>query len=153
MLDIGFSELVLIAGVGLVVLGPKRLPVVTRTVGALLGRAQRYVADVKNDIQRQMDVEELRKMQKSVNDLGQEIESGVSSISKEVEGVTGSIGQGISDFQGSDADFASVYDKKSGYFLGAPDRSWTREQDDERLRDRIRGRMRKRYLTKRPRYD
>jgi sec-independent protein translocase protein TatB len=153
VLDIGFSELVLVAGVGLVVLGPKRLPVVTRTVGTLLGRAQRYVADVKNDIQRQMDVEELRKMQKSVNDLGQEIESGVSSIAKEVDGVTGSIGQGISDFEGSDADFASVYDKKSGYFLGAPDRSWTREQDDERLRDRVRGRMRKRYLTKRPRYD
>jgi Sec-independent protein translocase protein TatA len=127
--------------------------VVTRTVGTLLGRAQRYVADVKNDIQRQMDVEELRKMQKSVNDLGQEIESGVNSIAKEVDGVTGSIGQGISDFEGSDADFASVYDKKSGYFLGAPDRSWTREQDDERLRDRVRGRMRKRYLTKRPRYD
>ncbi len=153
MLDIGFSELVLVAGVGLVVLGPKRLPVVTRTVGTLLGRAQRYVADVKNDIQRQMDVEELRKMQKSVNDLGQEIESGVNSMTKEVEGVTGSIGQGISDFQGSDADFASVYDKKSGYFLVAPDRSWTREQDDERLRDRVRNRMRKRYLTKRPRYD
>ncbi|MEY3016702.1 MAG: Sec-independent protein translocase protein TatB [Burkholderiaceae bacterium] len=153
MLDIGFSELVLVAGVGLVVLGPKRLPVVTRTVGTLLGRAQRYVADVKNDIQRQMDVEELRKMQKSVNDLGQEIESGVNSMAKEVEGVTGSIGQGISDFEGSDADFASVYDKKAGYFLGAPDRSWTREQDDERLRDRVRNRMRKRYLTKRPRYD
>jgi hypothetical protein len=67
--------------------------------------------------------------------------------------VTGSIGQGLSDFEGSNADFSSVYDKKSGYFLGAPDRSWTREQDDERLRDRIRGRMRKRYLTKRPRYD
>lgn len=153
MLDIGFSELVLVAGVGLVVLGPKRLPVVTRTVGALLGRAQRYVADVKNDIQRQMDVEELRKMQKSVNDLGQEIESGVNSVGKELEGVTGSVGQGLSDFEGSNADFSSVYDKKSGYFLGAPDRSWTREQDDERLRDRIRGRMRKRYLTKRPRYD
>jgi sec-independent protein translocase protein TatB len=118
-----------------------------------LGRAQRYVADVKNDIQRQMDVEELRKMQKSVNDLGQEIESGVNSVGKELEGVTGSIGQGLSDFEGSNADFSSVYDKKSGYFLGAPDRSWTREQDDERLRDRIRGRMRKRYLTKRPRYD
>ncbi|MEY4083806.1 MAG: hypothetical protein RL483_1175 [Pseudomonadota bacterium] len=153
MLDIGFSELVLIAGVGLVVLGPKRLPVVTRTIGALLGKAQRYVADVKNDIQRQMDVEELRKMQKSVNDLGQEIQTGVNSVEQELQGVTGGIGQGLGNFEGSDADFASVYDKKSGYYLGAPDRSWTREQDDERVRDRIKSRMRKRYLTKRPRYD
>lgn len=153
MLDIGFSELVLIAGVGLVVLGPKRLPVVTRTIGALLGKAQRYVADVKNDIQRQMDVEELRKMQKSVNDLGQEIQTGVNSVEQELQGVTGGIGQGLGNFEGSDADFASVYDRKSGYYLGAPDRSWTREQDDERVRDRIKSRMRKRYLTKRPRYD
>jgi sec-independent protein translocase protein TatB len=153
VLDIGFSELVLIAGVGLVVLGPKRLPVVTRTIGALLGKAQRYVADVKNDIQRQMDVEELRKMQKSVNDLGQEIQTGVNSVEQELQGVTGGIGQGLGNFEGSDADFASVYDKKSGYYLGAPDRSWTREQDDERVRDRIKSRMRKRYLTKRPRYD
>jgi len=153
VLDIGFSELVLIAGVGLVVLGPKRLPVVTRTIGALLGKAQRYVADVKNDIQRQMDVEELRKMQKSVNDLGQEIQTGVNSVEQELQGVTGGIGQGLGNFEGSDADFASVYDRKSGYYLGAPDRSWTREQDDERVRDRIKSRMRKRYLTKRPRYD
>jgi sec-independent protein translocase protein TatB len=57
MFDIGFSELILLAVVALVVVGPKRLPVATRTFGTLMGRAQRYVSDVKSDIQRQMDLE------------------------------------------------------------------------------------------------
>ena len=63
MFDIGFSELLVIGLVALGVVGPKRLPVATRTVGTLLGRAQRYVNDVKSDIQRQVDLEELRKVQ------------------------------------------------------------------------------------------
>ena len=149
MLDIGFIELALIAGVGLVVLGPQRLPVVTRTVGALLGRAQRYVADVKNDIQRQMDLEELRKAQRAVSDIGQSIQSGVSSVEQEVQGVT----QGLADGVSSDADFASPFDRRAGLFIGAPERTWSEEQNDQRVRDRIRNRLRRRYLTKKPRHD
>ena len=52
MFDIGFSELVVVALVALIVIGPERLPRVARTAGALLGRAQRYINDVKADIQR-----------------------------------------------------------------------------------------------------
>jgi sec-independent protein translocase protein TatB len=149
VLDIGFTELALIAGVGLVVLGPQRLPVVTRTVGALLGRAQRYVADVKNDIQRQMDLEELRKAQRAVSDIGQSIQSSVSSVEQEVQGVT----QGLADGLGSDADFASPFDRRAGLFMGAPERTWSEEQNDQRVRDRVRNRLRRRYLTKKPRHD
>ena len=149
MLDIGFTELALIAGVGLVVLGPQRLPVVTRTVGALLGRAQRYVADVKNDIQRQMDLEELRKAQRAVSDIGQSIQSGVSSVEQEVQGVT----QGLSDDVNQGSDFSSPFDRRAGLFIGAPERTWSEEQNDQRVRDRIRNRLRKRYLTKKRRYD
>lgn len=149
MLDIGFTELLLIAGVALVVVGPQRLPVLTRTIGTLLGRAQRYVSDVKNDIQRQMEVEELKKVQETVRDISQTIESGVGEVQKEVDGLSG----GFSSAFEEDKAFASVYDRKSGLYLGAPEKSWTQEQDDIRLRDRIRTRMRKRYLTKRARYD
>lgn len=144
MLDIGFSELLLIGGVGLIVLGPKRLPVVTRTVGTLLGRAQRYVADVKSDIQRQMDLEELRKVQQSVSDLGASIEKTVSGIESEAQALTSEVSSGLDDF-------SSVYDKKTGFFIGAPERSWTQEQADLRVRDRVRARLRRRYLVKRPR--
>ena len=144
MLDIGFSELLMIAGVGLVVLGPKRLPVVTRTVGTLLGRAQRYVADVKSDIQRQMEIEELRKVQQSVSDLGNSLEKGVADLTSQADALAGEVTSGIDDF-------SSVYDKKTGLYIGAPERSWTQEQADLRVRDRVRSRLRRRYLTKRPR--
>jgi sec-independent protein translocase protein TatB len=66
--DIGFSELVVIGLVALIVIGPERLPRVARTVGHLLGRLQRYVADVKADISREVELEELRKMRDSVQE-------------------------------------------------------------------------------------
>ena len=62
MFDIGFSELLVIAIVALIVIGPERLPKVARTLGHLFGRMQRYVNDVKADITREMELEELRKL-------------------------------------------------------------------------------------------
>ena len=61
MFDIGFSEIVVIAVVALIVIGPERLPKTARTLGHLFGRLQRYVADVKADINREMQLEDLRK--------------------------------------------------------------------------------------------
>ena len=66
MFDIGFSELLLIAVVALVVLGPERLPKVARTLGHLFGRAQRYVSEVKSEINKEMALDELRKTQSEV---------------------------------------------------------------------------------------
>lgn len=66
MFDIGFSELVVIAVVALIVIGPERLPRVARTAGILLGRVRRYAADVKADINREIQLEELRQMQQEV---------------------------------------------------------------------------------------
>ena len=68
MFDIGFSELVVIAVVALIVIGPERLPKVARTAGILLGRLRRYAADVKADINREIQLEELRQMQQAVYD-------------------------------------------------------------------------------------
>ena len=62
MFDIGFSELIVIAVVALIVIGPERLPKVARTLGHLLGRAQRYVSDVKSDINREIQLDELKKL-------------------------------------------------------------------------------------------
>lgn len=78
MFDIGFSELLVIGLVALLVLGPERLPRVARTAGLLLGRLQRYVNDVKADIQREMHVAELKR-------LGQQIETDVRSAESSVE--------------------------------------------------------------------
>lgn len=78
MFDIGFSELMVIALVALVVIGPERLPRVARTAGHLLGRLQRYVGDVKSDINREMQLDELKKMQQQVEDSARNLESSVT---------------------------------------------------------------------------
>ena len=77
MFDISFTEILVIAVVALVVLGPERLPQVARTLGHLLGRAQRYVNDVKNDIQQEMELEELNKLKTSVQEAARSIENTV----------------------------------------------------------------------------
>lgn len=85
MFDIGFSELVIIAVVALIVIGPERLPKAARTMGHLLGRLQRYVNDVKSDINREMELEELRKLQQQVQGAAREIETSVSSAVRDFE--------------------------------------------------------------------
>ena len=90
--DIGFSELVVIGLVALIVIGPERLPRVARTVGHLIGRLQRYVADVKADINREVELDELRKMRDSVQEAAASIESSVTSgLSKAEEDLNRSV--------------------------------------------------------------
>ena len=79
MFDIGFTEIFLIGVVALVVIGPERLPRVAKTVGHLFGRMQRYVAEVKADINREIDLDELRKLQSTMQDAARSVEQSVSS--------------------------------------------------------------------------
>lgn len=83
MFDIGFTEMLVIAVVALIVIGPERLPKVARTLGHLFGRMQRYVNDVKSDITREMELDELRKLQATVEEAARAIET---SVNKEVSG-------------------------------------------------------------------
>ena len=77
MLDLGLSKLAIIGVVALVVIGPERLPKVARTVGTLLGRAQRYLADVKAEVNREMQIDELRSMRDTVQQAASSFESSV----------------------------------------------------------------------------
>ena len=79
MFDIGFSELLVIGLVALVVIGPEKLPRMARTVGHLAGRLQRYVSDVKADINREIELDELRKMRDSMEKAATEMQSSVQS--------------------------------------------------------------------------
>jgi sec-independent protein translocase protein TatB len=79
MFDIGFTELMVIGVVALIVIGPEKLPRVARTVGHLAGRLQRYVADVKADINREIELEELRKMRDSMQEAASKFETSVQS--------------------------------------------------------------------------
>src|SRR5215831_16364174 len=85
MFDIGFSEIVVIAVVALIVIGPERLPKVARTLGHMFGRLQRYVNEVKADINREMELDELRKLQAQVHSAARDIEQSVTSAAHEVE--------------------------------------------------------------------
>ena len=85
MFDFSVWELVVIGGVALVVIGPERLPRVARTAGHLLGRFQRYVADVKSDINREIELAELKKLQTSVQDAARDIEQSVKEGMSEAE--------------------------------------------------------------------
>ncbi len=78
MFDIGFSELMVIAVVALIVIGPEKLPKVARTVGHLFGRMQRYVNDVKSDISREMALDDLRKLQSSIQETARSVEQSVN---------------------------------------------------------------------------
>lgn len=90
MFDVGFSELVVIGIVALVVIGPERLPKVARTAGHLLGRLQRYVSDVKADISREMQLEEMKKLQAEVQESARSFERSIAGEIRAVE-------QGVND--------------------------------------------------------
>lgn len=85
MFDIGFTELLVIAVVALIVIGPERLPGMARTLGHLFGRMQRYVNDVKADIAREMELEELRKLRSNMEEAARAIQDTVTRGVSETE--------------------------------------------------------------------
>jgi sec-independent protein translocase protein TatB len=85
MFDVGFSEIVVIAVVALIVIGPERLPKVARTLGHMFGRLQRYVNEVKADINREMELDELRKLKTEVQSAARDIEQSMTSAVHDVE--------------------------------------------------------------------
>lgn len=95
MFDIGFSEMMIVAVVALVVLGPEKLPRVARQAGQWLGKLQRYVADVKSDINRQMQLDELRTVQTELQDaarsLRSEVDGTVSQLRSDFDAVQGDL--------------------------------------------------------------
>ena len=96
MFDIGFSELMVIALVALIVIGPERLPRVARTLGALLGRAQRYVNDVKSDIQREVNLDELKDLKSTFQDAAKSVQESVSEVGKDLQATQESLNQSVS---------------------------------------------------------
>src|SRR5512137_2041772 len=99
MFDFSFGELAVIGAVALVVLGPERLPKVARTVGEWAGKAQRYVSQVKADINREMEVAELKKLQEQARDVARSIETsvkeGVSGIQSDLNSTANALTSGL----------------------------------------------------------
>ena len=85
MIDLGLSKMALIGAVALIVIGPEKLPRVARTVGTLLGKAQRYVNDVKAEVNRSMELDELKKMKETVENAARDVETSVSTAAADFE--------------------------------------------------------------------
>ncbi len=133
MFDFGFSEMVVVAVVGLIVLGPERLPKVARQAGQWLGKLQRYVADVKSDINRQMELDELRKLQSEVSGAARDLKSSFESAAGDAQSQFDSIN---ADLQG-DSPTASG---SSGTGSSTPATDWDQVYAHRRTRERLRER-------------
>jgi sec-independent protein translocase protein TatB len=107
MFDIGFSEIVVIAVVALIVIGPEKLPKTARTLGHLFGRLQRYVSDVKADINREMELDELRKLQTQVQSAAREVETSFDAAKRDLDTGVRNVEQQLSDAPGGAAPAAA----------------------------------------------
>jgi sec-independent protein translocase protein TatB len=85
LIDLGISKIALIGAVALIVIGPEKLPAVARTVGTLLGKAQRYVSDVKAEVNRAMEMDELKKMRESVVSAARDVENTIQTHASDFE--------------------------------------------------------------------
>ena len=101
MFDFSFGELTVIGTVALVVLGPERLPKVARTVGEWIGKAQRYVSQVKNDINREMELAELKKLQEEARQAAQSVKSSLDEVGAGVSSLEPEIGGGVDGTAGA----------------------------------------------------
>jgi len=97
MFDVSFSELMLIGVIALIVIGPERLPKVARTIGHLMGRAQRYVNEVKSDIQKEMDLQELGDIKHQMEDAAQSVQSSMMSSVDELKAAVTQPTQALKD--------------------------------------------------------
>ncbi|WP_296001578.1 Sec-independent protein translocase protein TatB [Rugamonas sp.] len=79
MIDLGLTKLAVIGVVALIVIGPEKLPKVARMAGTLYGRAQRYLNEVKSEVSREIELEELKNLHKEVQDAAQSIKTGVEN--------------------------------------------------------------------------
>ena len=108
MFDIGFSELMVIAVVALIVIGPERLPKVARTLGLLFGRMQRYVNDVKSDISREMQLDELKKLQANMEDAARSMQDSVTREMRDAETELNKISQEAASVEAAEQEPAAV---------------------------------------------
>lgn len=130
MFDIAFTELTIAAVIALIVVGPHRLPKMARQIGAWAGKLQRYVNDVKSDINQQIQLDELRELKTEVTDAARSIESSVKQTMDSTQ----------QDFDEiSDAMSGNLLDDESNDDADEPT-DWKKVYENRRLREKIRER-------------
>jgi sec-independent protein translocase protein TatB len=128
MIDFGFDKLALIGAVALIVIGPEKLPKVARTVGHLFGKAQRYVADVKAEVNRSIELDELKKMRSQFETAARDVEN---TVRTEVNSATSSFEKDWSDATGGGGESAGMLSNEP---LMTPPPSYTPPKKNWRLK-------------------
>ncbi len=123
MIDLGISKLALIGVVALIVVGPEKLPRVARMAGAFLGKAQRYVSDVKAEVNRSMELEELKKMKDSMESAARDVEQTVQTQGAEFEKSWSDVTAGLESTATAVADMPAMHPQYK-----RPDKNWRLKQ-------------------------
>jgi sec-independent protein translocase protein TatB len=128
MIDFGFDKIALIGAVALIVIGPEKLPKVARTIGHMFGKAQRYVADVKAEVNRSIELDELKKMRTQFEDAARNVEQTVRS---EVNEATSAFEK---DWSSATAGIGDSSSNGSYEALAPPPPTYTRPKKNWRLK-------------------
>ena len=120
MIDLGVSKLALIAVVALVVIGPERLPKVARMAGNLMGRAQRYMAEVKSEVNRQVELDELKKMQEAATTAVKDVQSSMNDIGTTLNEAKKDLGDANTSQTSSAFDSYDDFADNGGYAIREP---------------------------------
>ena len=132
MIDFGFDKIALIGAVALIVIGPEKLPKVARTVGHLFGKAQRYVADVKAEVNRSIELDELKKMRTQFEDAARNVEE---TVRNEVNDAKSSFDTDWNSATGSTGSTNSIgYDGTGSETLAPPPPSYSHPKKNWRLK-------------------
>ena len=132
MIDLGVSKLALIAVVALVVIGPERLPKVARMAGNLMGRAQRYMSEVKSEVNRQVELDELKKMQEAATSAMKDVQSSMNDVGSTLNEAKQGLSDSDSKSLSSSSSLLDSYDDFSdngGYAIREPKTSLRQGRD------------------------
>jgi sec-independent protein translocase protein TatB len=133
MIDLGFDKLALIGAVALIVIGPERLPRVARTAGHLLGKARRYVADVRAEVNRSIELDELKKMKTQFEDAASSVQTEVNKATSSFENEWQSATAGL-DGSGTNDALTNAFDDASAPVLAPPAPAYRHPKKNWRLK-------------------
>ena len=139
MLDVGFFEIIIVALACLLIVGPERLPVVFKTLGILVGRAQNYVSKVKSDVEKELNFSEYEATKTELKDFGKKYGEELLSLENEIHDLSSSI-------EGSSESLSE--DKMIRFHINSPKLSWREENFQLKIRERVRARIRLRCPKK-----
>lgn len=139
MLDVGFFEIIIVALACLLIVGPERLPVVFKTLGILVGRAQNYVSKVKSDVEKELNFSEYEATKTELKDFGKKYGEELLSLENEIHDLSSSI-------EGSSESLSE--EKMIRFHINSPRLSWREENFQLKIRERVRARIRLRCPKK-----